>query len=314
MSHTLVTMLLSICIPAFNQAPELKKTLTSLGSKSITRAIDDGLIEVLVSNNASTDDTSLLSIPAPRQRPIWFHQAVNLGFRGNLKFLAQHSKSDYLIFLGCGELIDESKFEGLLKLLAARKWSLGTVGLRYFDATAGELSKPSSSALSTRLKSIAPRPLYTEAISGNVFSRELFVNALSTTNQTGDSWPHLEVALRIGQTQRQSSFFRYLPPLVTVHGSSNGWWTRPDSWRLTVSHIRLLNSADNGNAPGWVKIKMLMLMSSGLYGAIRQSARTMKAPIRADFSLFELALGKNPVGWVTLQLLRLQGFLALNKD
>ena len=76
-----MTMILSICIPTYNRLPFLKELLPA-----ILGQVDSGRaeVEVVVSDNASTDDTAdyLRSLSNPCLR--WWTNETNIGvFPGN---------------------------------------------------------------------------------------------------------------------------------------------------------------------------------------------------------------------------------------
>lgn len=83
--------LLSICIPTFNRSKVLRETLDSITKQDVFTETDE--VEVIVSDNASTDDTPLLVAEFVQRFPgkvilhrqpvnVWtanFHQALSLG-------------------------------------------------------------------------------------------------------------------------------------------------------------------------------------------------------------------------------------------
>jgi glycosyltransferase involved in cell wall biosynthesis len=85
--------ILSILIPTYNRADYLRKCLKSVLQFSSEK------IEILVSNNASSDHTNDVanSFNDPRFR--YFEQPVNVGFIRNFQFLCLQAQGTYLFFL-----------------------------------------------------------------------------------------------------------------------------------------------------------------------------------------------------------------------
>lgn len=94
--------LLSICIPTYNRAPELKQALSSIFEQINT---DNSLatdVEVVVSNNASTDNTR--EIVADFQGKFtnlkYLENSENLGFDRNVLNVVKNSSGKYCLTLG----------------------------------------------------------------------------------------------------------------------------------------------------------------------------------------------------------------------
>ena len=98
-----------IGIPAFNEAKYIKKCLMSAISQSYYS--DD--IEVLVSDNASTDETHDICEQTveefDRKGIVKLHkQSVNIGAPGNFQFLLDQSDSEYFMWLGAHDALSPS--------------------------------------------------------------------------------------------------------------------------------------------------------------------------------------------------------------
>lgn len=97
MSRPLVT----IGIPTYNRAGQfLKTTLES------ALAQDYEHIEIIVSDNCSTDETPELIRSYSNSRLTYFRQEENLGQRGNMNFLVEKAGGDYFLMLHDDDIID----------------------------------------------------------------------------------------------------------------------------------------------------------------------------------------------------------------
>ncbi|MBU2102348.1 MAG: FkbM family methyltransferase, partial [Candidatus Omnitrophica bacterium] len=91
--------LLSICIPTYNRANKLSRLLMTLKAELFLLNLDSK-IQIIVSDNASTDDTyrMMSSYVAANPNITYIRQPTNLGFDGNVRFLYQQAETDYVWF------------------------------------------------------------------------------------------------------------------------------------------------------------------------------------------------------------------------
>ena len=80
--------MLTIAIPTFNRANKLRRLLNAINDEILTSQLQDR-IAVMVSDNASTDDTSKMvsELSKKQSKFSYFRQSKNLGFDGNIRFL-----------------------------------------------------------------------------------------------------------------------------------------------------------------------------------------------------------------------------------
>lgn len=109
--------LLTIAIPTFNRAPKLARLLEWLERELCTYDLTDR-VSVLVSNNASPDDTAAVLEKAAhgRMHLQYYIQPENLLFDGNILFLYQHMDTPYLWFLGD----DDEPLSGAISIVLNR--------------------------------------------------------------------------------------------------------------------------------------------------------------------------------------------------
>lgn len=97
--------LLTIAIPTFNRAAKLKRLLAAIKDEIVTSCLQEQ-IDVLVSDNASIDDTSSIvsEFTDSNFSLEYYRQHVNLGFDGDLRFLYTHAKTRYVWFMADDDL------------------------------------------------------------------------------------------------------------------------------------------------------------------------------------------------------------------
>lgn len=98
------TSLLTIAVPTFNRGPKLKRLLGALEKEIIGSRLQER-VEVLVSDNASIDETPIIGAEFhPDFRYQYFRQSENIGFDSNLRFLYTQAHSSYIWFLADDDL------------------------------------------------------------------------------------------------------------------------------------------------------------------------------------------------------------------
>jgi glycosyltransferase involved in cell wall biosynthesis len=116
---------LSICIPTYNRAELLE---SALGSIAPQVAALKGRVELIISDNCSTDATREVVERAARQWPVRYHRnEENVGaIRNILNLIERHARGEFCWLLGDDELLREGAVGGVLSALEA------SPGLDYF--------------------------------------------------------------------------------------------------------------------------------------------------------------------------------------
>ena len=91
--------LVSVCIPVYNGAPFIKKTIEMVLKQ------DYDNMEVLVSDNASTDDTVNEIKKIKDERVTLFQNKTNLGMGGNWNSLIEKARGEYIIIVCADDYI-----------------------------------------------------------------------------------------------------------------------------------------------------------------------------------------------------------------
>jgi glycosyltransferase involved in cell wall biosynthesis len=95
---------LSFCIPTYNRARYLDCLLEVFLKTSEKLSFE---YEIIISNNASTDDTDAIIQKYINYLPIkYFKQKFNIGAEKNLKFAAKHASGELLMYLADDDLFE----------------------------------------------------------------------------------------------------------------------------------------------------------------------------------------------------------------
>jgi glycosyltransferase involved in cell wall biosynthesis len=114
-----MSIVLSICIPTYNRAVFLAKALDSL----LPQVCNNPQVEVLVSDNASTDTTWAVVRDYQGHYPqIRYHRnAQNEGFDGNIAACVEQAQGEHISFFSDDDLALPGVFSAILSTLAQHK-------------------------------------------------------------------------------------------------------------------------------------------------------------------------------------------------
>ena len=136
--------LLSICIPTYNREVFLKDCLESLKSSWCSD------IEIVVSDNASTDGTLAMLEGYARQLPLrWQQQATNLGFDRNCAAVVSMARGRYCWLLGSDDCIAEGALAQIMVKLRQYDPDIFHFGYVQADSALRPMSRSAPSGSST---------------------------------------------------------------------------------------------------------------------------------------------------------------------
>ena len=89
-----MSKLVSVCIPTYNRSNSLKRAIKNILAQTYTE------IEILISDNCSTDETASLceSLLKENSKIKYFRQPYNIGPTANFEFIRKKSKGEYFIW------------------------------------------------------------------------------------------------------------------------------------------------------------------------------------------------------------------------
>jgi len=126
--------LLTIAIPTFNRASYLEQNLAQI--KSEMRGVAPGAVELLISDNHSTDSTPQVVENAQRAGLTirYVRNAENLGWARNFTQCYELASGTYLLLLGDDDLLTDGALRLLLDRLAGAEYGVVCLGAYGFDA------------------------------------------------------------------------------------------------------------------------------------------------------------------------------------
>jgi glycosyltransferase involved in cell wall biosynthesis len=136
--------LLSICIPTYNRAEFLRECLSSIRSENL-----DGRVEVVVSDNASTDNTIGVLKEFQEKLPIrWITQNINQGFDKNFNSVVIEAKAKYCWVLGDDDVVESDSIIEVINVLLEDDVDLLRIGYTQADINLNRIDEHTPYALS----------------------------------------------------------------------------------------------------------------------------------------------------------------------
>ena len=127
--------LLSVCIPTYNRAGFLRECLASLCKDGV-----EDLVEVVVSDNASSDDTIAVleefSLTLPMRHVV---QAENIGADRNFDAVIAFAQGEYCWLLGSDDVVESNTLRKMIALLQTQQTDILHFGYVQTDLTLNRL-------------------------------------------------------------------------------------------------------------------------------------------------------------------------------
>lgn len=102
-----MSKLVSVCIPTYNRSNSLKRAIKNILAQTYTE------IEILISDNCSTDETASLceSLIKENNKIKYFRQLSNIGPTANFEFVRKKSKGEYFIWHSDDDYLENDYIE-----------------------------------------------------------------------------------------------------------------------------------------------------------------------------------------------------------
>ena len=145
--------LLTIAVPTYNRSASLRRSLGALVSQ--IAEVPDGwkIIELMVSDNCSTDDTPEVIESFKIEAPLLHRRnAQNLGMEGNLIACFEHARGIHVWTFSDDDLLIDGALARIMQLLATRPVDLIYLPAQYLY---GELDTFPSKAVDFRLSAVS---------------------------------------------------------------------------------------------------------------------------------------------------------------
>jgi len=187
-------LLLSIAIPTYNRAKFLDELLNSIDIKGI-----EDFIEILIIDNASTDNTQEIVSKYNHLNVRYIRNEKNIGPDNNFKKCIKESKGKYVWLLGDDEILLPNSLQRIIKLLQKLK-GIGLIYLRPCKFQVGsEINKDCFSKKSELNYMIykdyneflAKVSIYITFISANIINKDLILSHINLEDLENNQFVHV---------------------------------------------------------------------------------------------------------------------------
>jgi glycosyltransferase involved in cell wall biosynthesis len=244
-------ILLSICLPNYNQGTALKRTIENL--KCVP---SNSQIEFLLSDNGSTELASIEAVEIARQdlngvRILTGEASIKNnnnwlpGLGANLNRLVQHSNGEYVWFIGSGDLINVDYLPRVIEILASRKYENLIIASETYTSLE-ELSQyqlRNSKYKQEKFLSLivdSKEELFDNSISCNITKRTVFdPKRKDFTFQ--NSWPHIEHFMNYVCNSKSFQVGSIREKILLIDQPENGWFTEIEAINLILNLGLLLS-------------------------------------------------------------------------
>lgn len=256
-------VLLSICVPSFNQRDALKVTLESLKHLSSDFM---GRVEIIVSDNGSKDDSILVSEQSMADirvdTQLLKREELSPGtFCDNLNKLLQNAVGSYIWFVGCGEYILASRLNEILHVLEMHNPSNLVLSSRIYSnefELTEILDKVKLERTNVGVDTVGKvtggnhEVFFDHSVSCNVIRREVLLFGGLLDLRTENRWPHVESMFKFMYLYDFYAL-KFAPIAILVHQPSSGWYSSKQNWSIYLElcnvYFRYSNKLLEINSP-----------------------------------------------------------------
>lgn len=219
--------ILSICIPTYNRANDIEHLLTNILEES-KQLFSNELIEVVISDNASTDNTA--SVVESFQNKLvnlkYLKNPTNLEFDPNVINACNAATGIYCWCMGADDLISKGLLNYLVKRLADSPVDIMTLGSKTFSDYSHVPDVNIAPTVDDFIYCTSPYQFFDYCrgvLSGFIFRRSLWEKESKTDYEVG--WFYYEIIFRMMiKPQLTLVYFNY--PAVLLNDGC-GWAYKP---------------------------------------------------------------------------------------
>ncbi len=211
---------LSICIPTYNRSHYLKRCLDNIVEHFKQNPELKNMVEVVVSDNCSTDETGVIVHSFAEKIPllVYTRNQENIGFDRNIKEVVTKASGRYCWYLGDDDLIIPGALKVVFDKFATNKYDLITMNsLPLWDVSG--IIPPQSYTEESFVELQDHNEFYFRVycqggVSVLAFSRELWLQLVTMENYL-EHWLYYENVLKILANSNKPKVFVATPVIAT---------------------------------------------------------------------------------------------------
>lgn len=230
---------LTIAVPTFNRCRYLKELIPLLIEQVESLNKKKAVIEILICNNNSTDDTEDFLAPFIKQGLITYRKNTNnIGAERNFVRCIEEASGDYVWIFGDDELLQYNGIENAYTLVANNNFQLIILNDGKYQSKLGDTSFDTLSDFILKMSSINPHFLLAHTlITLNIFKKSVF--SLKAAQQNFGTEYSLMYGLMIGMisaSNTANAIYISSTPVISI---------RETRAAVEISHSKLLQKQVN---------------------------------------------------------------------
>ena len=194
-------------------------------------------IEIIVSDNASTDKTQEVLVPYLRYIK-YYRSETNQGYDKNLDNLINLAKNEFVWFLGTGEIIKPQSLSNILGLLNEDVCNI-VLNFDIIDHHQNLISTCPKIKKKILNKSDFSFLRYSPALSANVVNRKLWIQAMRFP-LVEFGWCHAERILKMILIAKNPKTIIFNINSFSLIREEKGWWKDKHAYKLALTHRRII--------------------------------------------------------------------------
>lgn len=276
---------LSVIIPTYNRAEYLSQCLHSVLSSSYQN------LEIVVSDNASQDDTQAVASSFTDHRLKYYRNKTNIGFELNLLKLLEYASGDYIFLLTDDDYLNEEAVPELIEII--RKYpDVGVIlhALHRLDARTDQpfddyVPYPTSRLFNSADESLVTLLWVAQCFSTIVIRRDL-IDIDGFRRHLGSMYPQVYL---VGSAMKRSPTYYTDKRLVTHRIFNKLWWEYKEDYMLRDKLNMVRDLLSDSNEKRCLRILIDQTVRRTVGAALSQSrSQSMRVFLRQAFSLLAM--------------------------
>lgn len=224
-------ILLTIGIPVYNGEQLISQTLDSILPE--LKNVDHSKLEILISDNASTDNTEKIIKEKYLDRfgrlLSYYKNSKNEGFDGNADLVVRRAKGSYVWLFGCGETAKPGALSMILSKLGGNDYNNVILNFDIYSEKLGRIEESDNFKLANDIIFDSGDDFFRKMtfgitpLSANIISKDSW-RRIASTPLVGFGWCHVERIISLLAFNKHKKTLYISTPCFTLWREVNGWW------------------------------------------------------------------------------------------
>ena len=279
---------LTVAIPVYNGEAGLRNTLDSIIPQILL--FEKNLIEIIISDNASSDKTNDISLSYVEKFPqfiSYYKNDVNLGYDMNVDLLFQRARGEYVWTMGCGEIIKDNVLALIINHIVTNEYDNIIVNFEIYSEKLARIEETNNFRMnhdqifSCRDAFFVTMKYAITPLSANIILKNRWL-AICNTNLFEKGWGHVERIIQLIASPNYKTTLYIGDICFTLVREKNGWWEKEGE--IIEKTIALLKIIRNMQEQGYKKDTVQLLLEQNYKNVIHQvmQSKTTNYKVRPE--------------------------------